>query len=1403
MSFILTGNLVTEQRRPNVSAIVDPDLGVMGAIVTIDARASTDPDNAPLTFDFKFLTVPIGSKVALTGFSVVGDSPAHVSFKPDIVGTYVISVSATNGVYTSAVTRVTSIRSILVPHARGLVPDGKFIWNYLRDVWTQVEDREFFETLWSALIQIAGGELLKLYQVDYGKSIRDIQSEVQKRWLPYEPKLDIVSEDASVYLGNSMAGAGASTGPLGYTCRAIVLPSSGNVKIVQGAARPDLVGKTVEVKYSLEPDNLLATTNTITGLTPKRDGFVIYPGFQVGDSEVASNVAFSFPYSGSGPLAPPATWDIPLLNADDDIRVGDVVIIGTGANAGEYPIVSKTASTITVDRAPPKYSDGAVASIQRPIEFFVAPEDKLLTNTILISLEGNEAIAGVAPGRVIIVNGQTMTIQRVYIDRSQRVPVAIVTVDREAITSQLTDLYWRIPNTLVSKTQNFESLGVSSGDTLVINVGLPNGVGTKLQLQIVGVDRNSVGFVLSDEPIQSGIVPKVPDDHYIQLSTDLGIPTAKYDGTGVLTISGKAYQIIQYIGSQVFKNAYWNKLLPANSTFTIAGTTFILSPVSIIRNRLIPVDSNLKSVPALQEYIVQPKTKEKDGVLYEIRGDKEIPLPRTPVVMEERSHYVLDRSVYFGPNLVFRVGSDIVEADAVDFVDYGITPGDTFEVEDPAHIRGSYTIVKVISQSKIKVARPIQVRDGSGNLASNQFEFGEYIRTKASIKRGRSGHFLRVIPGLFSAKSPIPERLWAEVSFIDNRNTIESNFGLIVGLTSEDLEAANASITYRQAVAGLMYVYTHASSLNNIRTGLQILTGLPFAEHRGIIRNINSEFLKDLVTQEPTTGRILIEDVDDAGEALGIYRFYEYPINVGSRLSGIEVSPVTGAPYVVGDTVEEFAPLCKGIEVTDYLSENLSNPMSGVSLLQKFNTSKIFVGDSASHQLEISLVSSFLRRITPSYMSYYLTMLKGVADDPGVLEDTDLTFKTSDVNPPIVDNISMGLPHALMFDARGTAAIPLAFLDEGSYSLRRSGTGLSISGGVITLAAGGLIDPRNASEVFEPPLCKIGDYLALFAPGYEGRYTIGGVTDTTITVSDGPANGFEDAANLKFAVMRKVGSPQLVLSSSSSFVGDTLTITGGQFLANGVAPGDWVVPPISYSYPPLRRTIIAIQESTPGSGVWDQAIVSPPFGGSASGHCAIYRPSLLDESFFNSGDLTITADGSSHLVYIAGTNSWFIPSLLDFGDELVVQNRGAVLVIDPVNSQPPHEAIWISEILPAGTYPITVRKSSQRGRVQSFDTLDGRNPMEFVGASLIRTSGVVNISSGGVVSFPSASDYPEYAKPGDLFIRTSGPNSTTEVGYGPGAFVVGIADSTNHTLTLTRSVTAETGVPFKLTRRLQ
>src|SRR4051812_4127342 len=173
LSTLITVSVLPEKKIPTAVAKADPDFGIIGSVVRIDGRLSTDPDNTPLTYAWTFDSVPIGSQVQAEGFRLIDEDGAVVSFSPDIVGEYVIGLTVSNGMFSSDKAQTfTTIRAILVPHGKGLVPDGKWIWRYIRDVWDEVENKELFETLWSALIQIIGGELLKLYQVDFNKSIR-------------------------------------------------------------------------------------------------------------------------------------------------------------------------------------------------------------------------------------------------------------------------------------------------------------------------------------------------------------------------------------------------------------------------------------------------------------------------------------------------------------------------------------------------------------------------------------------------------------------------------------------------------------------------------------------------------------------------------------------------------------------------------------------------------------------------------------------------------------------------------------------------------------------------------------------------------------------------------------------------------------------------------------------------------------------------------------------------------------------------------------------------------------------------------------------------------------------------------------------------------------------------------
>lgn len=231
-----------------------------------------------------------------------------------------------------------------------------------------------------------------------------------------------------------------------------------------------------------------------------------------------------------------------------------------------------------------------------------------------------------------------------------------------------------------------------------------------------------------------------------------------------------------------------------------------------------------------------------------------------------------------------------------------------------------------------------------------------------------------------------PDRLWAEYSYLDNRETIEDNFGLLAEVTADQIAALPGNVDYLSAVRGIWYAYVNGPTLFNLRAGAQILLGLPFAEKAGTIEEIRTDF-------SPTFGRILIRD----SERTEIVRSYTFP-----RSLSLETNPATSVAYIVGDTVRQFAPLVQGVEVVDYVKDptwfqGLLN--QGIFYeIEKYWRFLVRV-DSAAFGLEsLSFVRDFILKIKPA--STYPFFLVGT--DLGA--DTEVSI-TDIVNPTITVNL--------------------------------------------------------------------------------------------------------------------------------------------------------------------------------------------------------------------------------------------------------------------------------------------------------------------------------------------------------------------------------------------------------------
>ena len=250
-----------------------------------------------------------------------------------------------------------------------------------------------------------------------------------------------------------------------------------------------------------------------------------------------------------------------------------------------------------------------------------------------------------------------------------------------------------------------------------------------------------------------------------------------------------------------------------------------------------------------------------------------------------------------------------------------------------------------------------------------------------------------------------PGVLWAETTYLDNRPRIQNNFGIPADFTLDDLAQLPANVDYLSAVQGLWYAYFSGPTVSNIRAGVQILLGLPFAEVAGIIVEIRTDF-------SSSTGRILIQDAADST----VVRSYTYPVALT-----LDINPATGVAYIVGDAVAQFAPLTTGVEVEDYVK----NPtwfqgyleQGSFSEIEKYFKFLVRVSSAGFDLPAFLFGQSFVLRIKPTYTyPLFVTLLQlGQAGDTtvSVSDEIDLSGILNIYDGACFDN-TLGV--ATMFD---------------------------------------------------------------------------------------------------------------------------------------------------------------------------------------------------------------------------------------------------------------------------------------------------------------------------------------------------------------------------------------------------
>jgi len=247
--------------------------------------------------------------------------------------------------------------------------------------------------------------------------------------------------------------------------------------------------------------------------------------------------------------------------------------------------------------------------------------------------------------------------------------------------------------------------------------------------------------------------------------------------------------------------------------------------------------------------------------------------------------------------------------------------------------------------------------------------------------------------GFYSFDNPPPDIFWAEATWLDNKQMIEDNFGKPAGFLVEHLDQVTAlddgrseDLDYLSAVRGLWYAFYNGPSLWSVRVGIQILLGLPFAEVDGIVTDINETFTATQI-------RVLIQDASDST----VTRSYFIPRNANFEEDGISMiadNPLTTLPYAIGDTIDQFSPLSKGVELLDYINDPTwwaGYQGQGVRLeVDKFFRFLCRADIDVFNIANLVFAIDFVKRIKPHYTYPMWVIFKRLPGDTISVTDPDI-----------------------------------------------------------------------------------------------------------------------------------------------------------------------------------------------------------------------------------------------------------------------------------------------------------------------------------------------------------------------------------------------------------------------------
>lgn len=1044
---------------------------LIGSIIQLDGRRSYDPEGQPITYSWTFSQVPIGSEVESAGFKNIRPNSTAVSFIPDKTGIYLVQLVVNDGELDSApVIATVNIQLSRVPCGENIIPDAHFLWSYISDFWKLVEDREKITSIWSAVIQTIGADLIKLWGNDLNKSLSTIQATYQRRWQKLDLRTDVSGAlDQRIIAGKTDSGVGGVSGPFA------AVPGTGLTSVFRmplGAVgdgdKTDFTnlrgnygvkGRVIVIDsaaYTLSRvSNETESVKAITELGPIAGSNVVGPIFPttgdhtdgevtaLQDFEDATATFQSDGVTGGGTHSVYVTegpnkglWEIDSVSSETKVVIsGSFNSLESGVN---YVILDTSSA--------PDFGESAVGDV---VTIKSGPDvgsyELLEVGTYTLSL----AYPGNPGGLLPTFTGDSGLIE-MDVDREWSLAV----IDEEVLTEGRINLSWRVPHLLHVPGAGFEDRGVRAGDVLTFEVARADiGLTTEVFAQVVGADRDRIGFEFSG----SALDPSVNE----------GPSASLVESGGLTTISGLQGMRPTSVGGIL-------EILNGDHPGRYKIRSFISEDSVVIDNK---VSTGADSGNPNLQWVERGKTGGNfDRLLFRkiVQDLRIVPAQATDLDVAAAAETLIS-FMPTGINLNTRP-----------FSRWGIT----------------FKATKVIHNSAIQVSDELV---GMPALQESVFDPPAVLRENLDyvIEDGE----LRFTSSLFSISEPSPEAMWAECAIYDNAAAIEGNFGRLVNLSQGALTRSRTQAPYLSAVKGLFFAYTNGPTLANIRLGLQILLGLPFSDEEGVILEIQDPFTED--TSGNMLGRILIEDVDEAtGARLGFRRVYFYSSEVG-----LEVNPATARTYRVGDRISQFAPISKGVEVVDYIKDPTwwTRSLMGLEILKYF-VFKVFIDSRVFNSDDVTFAIDFVKQIKPAYTKVLTSALQTFVDDIGAQEvvggsmlakfydnitGLEATSRTNDLNGQGAIIWRVGSPP---FNTRSPNLLTRVSLSEESDVVVLYG-----EDGGAGVTGTNRFEVQSCKDPFGPGGVRAGDILRL-AFGYPGDYVITGpgATPTQIEVAGAP-----------------------------------------------------------------------------------------------------------------------------------------------------------------------------------------------------------------------------------------------------------------------------------------------------------